>query len=631
MKTSIATVSIAGTLPEKLEAIAKAGFDGVEIFENDFLTYDATPLQVGQMVRDYGLAITLFQPFRDFEGMPEPYRGRAFERAQKKFDVMNRLGADMVLVCSNLSSVCLAGVERAAEDFHQLGELARQHGIKVGYEALAWGKHVYDHRDAWAIVQKADHPNVGLILDSFHTLARGIDVASILDIPKEKLFFVQLADAPLIDMDLLFWSRHFRNMPGEGGLPVKDFMAAVAETGYDGYFSLEIFNDRFRGGSPYAIAHDGQRSLINLADTVRRTRNVGSLTLNEMPAPIDVHGIGFIEFSTDETEEAALLALLGQMGFKLTGRHKTKNVDLLTQGTIKLIINRDKGGFSNLSFALHGTMAYAIALNVDDTAAALKRAVALGAVEFEQAAIEGQAYIPAVRSVGGGVIYFLDGKTHTNTFDQTDFDPIESDGVKLPMDAGLLQFDHIGQSVDFDEMMTWLLFYNTLFNTRKTPLVDIVDPAGIIRSQVIENSAGSLRITMNGADNRHTLAGHFIADKHGSGIQHIAFKTEDIFKTAQALRANGFKTLRISANYYDDIEARFGLEQIFCDRLKQENILYDRDETGEYYQLYSETYGEGFFFEIVQRDGYGGYGAPNAIFRIAAQKKQIRQKGMPKH
>lgn len=631
MKTSIATVSIAGTLPEKLEAIAKAGFDGVEIFENDFLTYDATPQQVGQMVRDYGLAITLFQPFRDFEGMPEPYRGRAFERAQKKFDVMNRLGADMVLVCSNLSSVCLAGVERAAEDFHQLGELARQHGIKVGYEALAWGKHVYDHRDAWAIVQKADHPNVGLILDSFHTLARGIDVASILDVPKEKLFFVQLADAPLIDMDLLFWSRHFRNMPGEGGLPVTDFMAAVAETGYDGYFSLEIFNDRFRGGSPYAIAHDGQRSLINLADTVRRTRKVGSLTLNEMPAPIDVHGIGFIEFSTDETEEAALLALLGQMGFKLTGRHKTKNVDLLTQGTIKLIINRDKGGFSNLSFALHGTMAYAIALNVDDASAALKRAVALGAVEFEQAAIEGQAYIPAVRSVGGGVIYFLDGKTQTNTFDQMDFDPIESDGVKPPMDAGLLQFDHIGQSVDFDEMMTWLLFYNALFNTRKTPLVDIVDPAGIIRSQVIENSAGSLRITMNGADNRHTLAGHFIADKHGSGIQHIAFKTEDIFKTAQALRANGFKTLRISANYYDDIEARFGLDQIFCDRLKQENILYDRDETGEYYQLYSETYGEGFFFEIVQRDGYGGYGAPNAIFRIAAQKKQIRQKGMPKH
>ncbi len=220
MKTSIATVSISGDLKEKLAAIAAAGFDGVEIFENDFLTFDGTPAEVGRMIRDHGLEITLFQPFRDFEGMPEPQRSRGFDRAERKFDLMQELGTDLMLVCSNVSPASLGGIDRAAADFRELGERAAKRGLRVGYEALAWGRHINDHRDAWEIVRRADHPNIGLILDSFHTLARKIDVNSIRAIPGDRIFIVQLADAPLIDMDLLYWSRHFRNMPGEGDLPV---------------------------------------------------------------------------------------------------------------------------------------------------------------------------------------------------------------------------------------------------------------------------------------------------------------------------------------------------------------------------------------------------------------------------
>ncbi len=215
MKTSIATVSISGDLPEKLNAIAKAGFSGVEIFENDLLIHDASPADVRRMVSDHGLEISLFQPFRDFEGMPEPYRSRCFDRAERKFDIMEQLGTDLMLVCSNVSPVSLGGIDRAAADFRELGERAAKRGLRIGYEALAWGRHINDHRDAWEIVRRADHPNIGLILDSFHTLSRKIDPESIRSIPGDKIFFVQLADAPQIDMDLLYWSRHFRNMPGE--------------------------------------------------------------------------------------------------------------------------------------------------------------------------------------------------------------------------------------------------------------------------------------------------------------------------------------------------------------------------------------------------------------------------------
>jgi 4-hydroxyphenylpyruvate dioxygenase len=203
MKTSIATVSISGDLGEKLEAIAGAGFDGVEIFENDLLTFAGTPADAGRMARDLGLAITLFQPFRDFEGLPEPLRSRAFERAERKFDLMQALGCGLMLICSNVSSEALGGIDRAAADLRELGERAQKRGLRIGYEALAWGRHVSDHRDAWEIVRRADHSNVGLILDSFHTLARGIDTQSIRSIPGDRIFIVQLADAPRIDMDLL--------------------------------------------------------------------------------------------------------------------------------------------------------------------------------------------------------------------------------------------------------------------------------------------------------------------------------------------------------------------------------------------------------------------------------------------
>ncbi|MDO3434981.1 TIM barrel protein [Rhizobium sp. CBN3] len=628
MKTSIATVSLSGDLRDKLEAIAKAGFDGVEIFENDFLVFDESPKEVGRIVRDLGMEITLFQPFRDFEGMPEPLRSRTFDRAERKFDLMQEMGTDLVLVCSNVSPASLGGLDRAAADFHELGERAAKRGLRVGYEALAWGRHIHDHRDAWEIVRRADHPKVGLILDSFHTLSRKIDVNSIRSIPKEKIFIIQLADAPSIDMDLLYWSRHFRNMPGEGDLPVLDFMKAVAATGYEGYLSLEIFNDQFRGGSPSAIAVDGRRSLIYLGDQVKRQQPESALPVPSMPPRAAVEGIAFIEFTADEDEARELEALFASLGFRQAARHKTKRVTVFRQGAINLVINTEPKGFASASYAVHGTSAYAAGLMVDDAEAALQRAVALGAERFSQSLDAGEIEMPAIRGVGGGILYFLDRKSELGRIWEIEFDGRDDDEPCQP--AGLQSIDHMAQTMKYEELLTWLLFYTSLVEAEKTPMVDIVDPSGIVRSQVVENADGSLRITMNGAENRNTLAGSFIAETFGSGIQHLAFRTDDIFATAAALATNGFVSLTISPNYYDDLEARFGLDAEFADRLKAHNILYDRDDYGEYFQLYSPTYGEGLFFEIVERRGYRGYGAANAIFRIAALRKHLRPAGLPR-
>lgn len=632
MRTSIATVSISGEFPEKLAAIARAGFSGVEIFENDFLTYDASPREVAKMVRDHGLEITLFQPFRDFEGMPEPHRARAFERAGRKFDIMGELGTDLMLICSNVSPVSLGGIDRAADDFRELGERAARHGVRVGYEALAWGRHVNDHRDAWEIVRRADHANVGLILDSFHTLSRKIDPNSIRSIPGDKIFIVQLADAPLIDMDLLYWSRHFRNMPGEGDLPVVDFMRAVAATGYAGPLSLEIFNDQFRGGSARALAEDGHRSLVYVMDRVKRLEPDIRIDVPAMPDRIGAQGVEFVEFTTAPDEKANLAALLATLGFEKTARHRNRDVDLYTQGDIRIVINTDSSGdsFAGASYSVHGTNAYAFGMKVENAQDAVKRAAALGAPTFSEPRKPGETAVPAIQGVGNGVIYFLDGSPALTSIWESEFAPLKAATPRE--NAGLARIDHLAQTTRYDEMPTWLLFYTSIFETRRTPMVDVVDPGGLVRSQAIESvPEPRFRLTMNGADSRKTFAGKFLAEGFGTSIQHIAFATADIFATARSLAALGFQPLPISRNYYDDLEARFGLEPELSDALRAASILYDRDDNGEYFQIYSRTFGEGFFFEIVERRGaYGGYGAMNAPFRIAAQRRLLRPEGLPR-
>jgi 4-hydroxyphenylpyruvate dioxygenase len=622
MKTSIATVSISGDLGEKLPAIAAAGFDGVEIFETDLLAFDASPREVGRMVREAGLEVTLFQPFRDFEGLPEPQRTRAFDRAERKFDLMQELGAPLMLVCSSVSAASLGGIDRLAADFHEMGERAARRGIKVGYEALAWGKHIKDHRDAWEVVRRADHPNIGLILDSFHTLSRRIDVDSIRAIPSEKIFIVQLADAPLFDMDLLHWSRHYRNMPGEGDLPVVDFMRAVAATGYDGYLSLEIFNDQFRSGSARSISVDGHRSLVYLMDQVRRSEPLLVAKQEAMPPRVGVERVEFVEFTADEIGAHGLEALFRSLGFRKAGQHVSKRVSVFRQGEINLVINTEREGFARTSFLAHGTSVCALGLRVEDASATVQRARALGAELFEQRPGPGELAIPAIRGLGGSVVYFIDSHSELDLVWETEFSDVADPSTSLTV--GLTSIDHIGQTMGHGEMLTWLLFYTSIFRTRKTPLVDVIDPSGIVHSQAIEGTDSGFRLTLNGSESGKTLAGRFIIESSGSSVQHLAFATDDIFRAAAALRDNDFAPLPISRNYYDDVEARFGLDPGLADRLQAESILYDRDEHGEFFQLYAPTWGEGFIFEVVERRGYKGYGAPNAPFRIAAQKRYLK-------
>ena len=273
IRRAIATVCLSGMLEDKFDVAAGAGFDGVEIFENDLIASSSTPAEVRKRCADLGLSIDLYQPFRDFDTVLPDRLTANLRRAEHKFAVMEELGTDTMLVCSSVAADALDDPARIADQFHELAERASRRGMRIAYEALAWGRHVNTWNQSWDVVRLGDHPALGLCLDSFHVLSRTPEpeaISAISEIPGDKIFFLQLADAPLMSMDVLQWSRHHRLFPGQGEFDLPRFVDHVLTAGYAGPLSLEVFNDVFRQSAPVHTAVDASRSLLVLEESVAR-------------------------------------------------------------------------------------------------------------------------------------------------------------------------------------------------------------------------------------------------------------------------------------------------------------------------------------------------------------------------
>ncbi|OPA84383.1 4-hydroxyphenylpyruvate dioxygenase [Pseudomonas fluorescens] len=622
MQRSIATVSLSGTLPEKLEAIAAAGFDGVEIFENDLLYYDGSPREVKQMCADLSIAITLFQPFRDFEGCRRDRLARNLERAERKFDLMQELGTDLVLVCSNASADSVGDERILLDDLSLLAEHAGRRGLRIGYEALAWGRHVNTWQQVWNLVRQVDHPSLGVLLDSFHTLSLKGDPSGIAQIPGDKIFFVQMADAPILAMDVLEWSRHFRCFPGQGEFDLAGFLAPIIQSGYTGPLSLEIFNDGFRAAPTRANAADGLRSLLYLEEKTRQR-----LAEEQPAAPVDIlfqtppaseyDGIEFLEFAVDENLGAKLTNWLERLGFVKAGQHRSKSVSLLRQGDINLILNCEPYSFAHNFFEAHGPSLCATAIRVKDSAKALERAVAYKGQPYRGLVGPNELELAAVRAPDGSLIYLVD-PSEGGLYD-TDFNlqPAATDG------GGLLRIDHMAMALPADSLDSWVLFYKSLLDFEADDEVVLPDPYGLVKSRALRSRCSSIRLPLNISENRNTAISHALSSYRGSGVHHIAFDCADIFAEVRRAKEAGVPLLDIPLNYYDDLAARFDFDDEFLSELAYYNVLYDRDaQGGELFHVYTEPFEGRFFFEIIQRkNGYAGYGAANVAVRLAAMAK----------
>lgn len=616
LPTSIATVCLSGTLPDKLEAAAAAGFDGVEIFENDLLTFDGTPAEVRRMCEELGLAITLFQPFRDFEAMPEPQRSRNLDRAERKFDIMQALGTELVLVCSNVQPATMDDPARAAADLREMAERAAARGMRVCYEALAWGRHVNRWRQAWEIVKHADHPALGLCLDSFHTLSLNDDVAGLAEaVPGGKIFFLQLADAPRLSMDVLSWSRHHRLFPGQGELPVAPFLAGVLRAGYGGPLSLEIFNDEFRAAPSRRIARDARRSLTWLQD------QVGS---GDLPALPKLSGIEFVEFAVDRAARQELGAMLGTLGFRRAGTHRSKDVELWRSGGANLVLNAEPDSAAAERFEQLGPSVCAMAFRVDDPARLVARADALQYPVWRERTGAGERQIPAVRAPDGTLIYVVeDPALGVSPIWEDDFHLSGRGGEA----AGLRGIDHAAQAVAPGMMDSFVLFYRVLFGLQPDAPWELPDPYGLVRSRAFVAPDGTVRLPLNVSESTRTGTGRFVSALAGAGVHHVALGTADCAAVVDAAATRQAPLLDIPENYYEDLGARFGLDDAELEALQRRHLLYDRDAAGGVFRhVYTQAFRERFFFEVVERaGGYSGFGAANAAVRMAAQRRTMQR------
>jgi 4-hydroxyphenylpyruvate dioxygenase len=607
MKRAIATVCLSGTLPDKLEAAAAAGFEAVEIFENDLLTFDGTPRDAGRLCTDLGLEVALFQPFRDFEAMEPAQRARNLDRAERKFDTMQALGAELLLVCSNTQAATLDGPSRAAADLHEMAERAATRGLRVGYEALAWGRHVNRWRQAWDIVREAGHPALGLILDSFHTLCLGDDLAGLSAVvPAKKLFFLQLADAPRLSMDALSWSRHFRSFPGQGELPVAGFLRDVLAAGYAGPISLEVFNDEFRAAPARRIARDGLRSLVWLAEQAG---------IAALPALPELRGIEFIEFAVDEPTRAALGAFLAPLGFARAGVHRSKQVELWRSGGANIVLNAEPDSAASERFEQHGPSACAMALRVDDSARAAARAEALLCSVWLERVGEGERSIPAVRAPDGTLVYLVEDSGRAIWEDDFHLDPVAAPAL------GVTGIDHVAQALAPGFLESFALFYRAVFGLEPEALFELPDPYGLVRSRAFTDDGGAVRLPLNVSESGRTGTGRFVSALAGAGVHHIAFAVADAAAAVDAAGSDAL--LDIPPNYYEDIAARFPLDDAAIAVLRARHLLFDGAAEGEEFRhAYTDAFRDRFFFEICERrGGYAGFGAANAGVRMAAQRR----------
>jgi 4-hydroxyphenylpyruvate dioxygenase len=594
MRRSIATVCVSGTLDDKLTAAARAGFDGIELFENDLLVSPWKPAEIRSRCADLGLSIDLYQPFRDFEGLsPELFR-RSMDRAERKFDVMAELGADTVLVCSSVHPEAVDDDDLAASQLARLADRAAERGMRIAYEALAWGRHVSTWDHSWRIVQRADHPALGLCLDSFHVLSREVSPDGIAGIAPGKIFFLQLADAPHLHMDVLQWSRHHRLFPGQGAFDLPGFVRLVLASGYDGPLSLEVFNDVFRQSDPARTAVDAMRSLAALEDRLGTRR---------LPAAPALTGLAFTEFAVDGRSGPTLRSALRGLGFAHTGQHRTKPVELWEQNACRIVLNSavtrpQEPGTASIS---------AFAVASDDPQRSLERAEALSAPAHPNVREPGEAELAAITAPDGTSIFV----THPDGDWRSDF---LATGGRSGTEAGLLSTDHLGLAQPFDHFDEAGLFYHSVLGLDHVAAEEYAAPFGLMRSRAVADPDRTVSVALTVALLRRGEWAPAVADP-----QHVAFTTGDIVATAAALT---LPALPVPANYYDDLAARFDLPDDFVATLSRHGILYDRDASGgELLHLYTPVLGGRVFFEIVERrGGYLRFGEPNAPVRMAAQR-----------
>ncbi len=270
------TISLAGPLEAKLKAMREAGFSQVMLKANDLVGHPDGLEAAVEAVRSSGLRGTGFQVLRDFEGLSGHLHAYKVDIAKSMLQMCSALGCKVLLACSSTSTHATQDLDLIARDLRKLAILALPLGIRIAYEGLSWGRSVNEYTTAWDVVSRADCPNLGLGIDSYHIFAAKTPLDGIEDIDPLKIFLVQLADFMWQETTTFeerrTTARTFRVFPGEGvhSEALADLVLRLDQLGYDGDYSFEVFNDDYVNMPLPVVAERARRSAVWLCEDVLR-------------------------------------------------------------------------------------------------------------------------------------------------------------------------------------------------------------------------------------------------------------------------------------------------------------------------------------------------------------------------
>ncbi len=341
----------------------------------------------------------------------------------------------------------------------------------------------------------------------------------------------------------------------------------------------------------------------------------------ENPAGTD--GFEFVEFAHENPDE--LRGLFTRMGFALTARHKTKNIELWQQGDVTYILNAEPDSFAAGFVAEHGPCAPSMGWRVVDAQSAFDHAVSKGGEPYEGA---GKTMdVPAIKGIGGSLIYFIDQYYDTSPYNE-EFDWLTQ---SKPSGEGFYYLDHLTNNVFKGNMDKWFKFYGDLFNFREIRFFDIEGKFSGLLSRALTSPCGRIRIPVNEDRGEKGQIVAYLKRYKGEGIQHIAVGTDDIYGATDALAANGLKFMPgPNEAYYDLSYTRVKDHDEPKDRMMKNGILIDGEgvlnggETRILLQIFSRTVIGPIFFEFIQRKGDDGFGEGNfkALFE-SIEREQI--------
>lgn len=344
--------------------------------------------------------------------------------------------------------------------------------------------------------------------------------------------------------------------------------------------------------------------------------------------PAGTDGMEFVEFAS--SNPSSLDKLFCQMGFSPIARHKEKAITLYRQGDINYILNADPSQFAARFVKKHGPCAPSMAWRVVDAEHAFHHALEKGAKAYD--GDDKVINVPAIRGIGGSVLYFVDRYGAKGSIYEADFNWLDTPNPK-PSGVGFYYLDHLTHNVYRGNMDQWYDFYKNLFNFSQIRFFNITGKMTGLTSRALTSPCGKIRIPINESTDDKSQIEEYLHDYNGEGIQHVAIGTDDIYRATDRLAETGLEFMPPPPDlYYEKSKTRVHEHQEPIQRLKKHGILIDGEgvidggATKILLQIFSKTVIGPIFFEFIQRKGDEGFGEGNfqALFE-SIEEDQIQR------